>query len=65
VTGIPTLFVRKEAKKYGTCRLAEGADPAERTIVLVEDVITTGGAVLNAASALRAGGHRYSRRVRD
>jgi orotate phosphoribosyltransferase len=55
-TGIPALFVRKEAKTYGTCQLAEGGDPAGRTVLLVEDVITTGGAVRNAARALRAGG---------
>lgn len=24
VTGVPALFVRKKAKEYGTCRLAEG-----------------------------------------
>lgn len=52
-TGIPVLFVRKQAKAYGTCRIAEGADPAGRTVVLVEDVITTGGAVASAAWALR------------
>lgn len=51
--GIPTLFVRKAAKSYGTCRLAEGADVAGKTITLVEDVITTGGAVRDAAQALR------------
>jgi Orotate phosphoribosyltransferase len=54
--GIPALFVRKEAKTYGTMRLAEGGDPAGRQVLLVEDVITTGGAVLNAASALRRQG---------
>jgi orotate phosphoribosyltransferase len=53
MTGLPTLFVRKEAKTYGTCRLAEGGDPAGRTILLVEDVISTGGAIRNAAQALR------------
>ena len=53
LTGIPALFVRKEAKTYGTMRLAEGGDPAGRQVLLVEDVITTGGAVLNAAVALR------------
>lgn len=53
LTGIPALFVRKEAKTYGTRRLAEGGDPAGRQVLLVEDVITTGGAVLNAAAALR------------
>lgn len=53
-TGVPAVFVRKEAKAYGTCRLAEGADVAGRRVVLVEDVITTGGAVREAALALRA-----------
>lgn len=53
VTGIPAMFVRKQAKAYGTRRLAEGGDPAGRTVVLVEDVITTGGAVIKAAVALR------------
>jgi orotate phosphoribosyltransferase len=52
-TGIPALFVRKHAKSYGTRRLAEGGDPAGRTVVLVEDVISTGGAVIAAARALR------------
>ena len=56
LTGIPALFVRKEAKTYGTLRLAEGADPVGRNVLLIEDVITTGGAVLNAATALREQG---------
>lgn len=53
ITGLPTVFVRKEAKKYGTCRLAEGGSVVGRTVTLIEDVITTGGAVRNAALALR------------
>jgi orotate phosphoribosyltransferase len=53
MTGLPTVFVRKEAKTYGTRRLAEGATVAGRTVTLIEDVITTGGAVRNAALALR------------
>jgi orotate phosphoribosyltransferase len=56
VTGIPAVFVRKKAKEYGTRRLAEGAEVAGRRITLVEDVITTGGAVRNASEALRAAG---------
>lgn len=52
-TGLPSLFVRKEAKTYGTCRLAEGGDPAGRTVLLIEDIISTGGALRNAAQALR------------
>lgn len=52
----PTLFVRKKAKEYGTCKLAEGPDVAGRRITLVEDVITTGGAVRDAVRELRAAG---------
>lgn len=55
-TGLPALFVRKKAKEYGTCKLAEGPDVAGRRVTLVEDVITTGGAVRDAVRALRAAG---------
>jgi orotate phosphoribosyltransferase len=55
-SGIPALFVRKEAKTYGTAKLAEGPAVSGRTVTLIEDVITTGGAVRNAAVALRAAG---------
>ncbi len=53
-TGIPAAFVRKEAKKYGTARLAEGADIAGRVVTVVEDVITTGGQVLISTDDLRS-----------
>ena len=55
-TGLPALFVRKKAKEYGTCKLAEGPDVAGRRVTVVEDVITTGGAVRDATRALRAAG---------
>jgi orotate phosphoribosyltransferase len=55
-TGLPALFVRKRAKEYGTCKLAEGPDVAGRRVTLVEDVITTGGAVRDATRALRDAG---------
>jgi orotate phosphoribosyltransferase len=56
VTGIPARFVRKEAKTYGTCQLAEGGDIDLLRLVIVEDVITTGGQVLLSAADLRARG---------
>ncbi len=56
LSGHRTLFVRKQAKEYGTCKLAEGPDVDGRRITLVEDVITTGGAVRDATNALRAAG---------
>lgn len=52
LTGLPAVFVRKEAKDYGTCRLAEGAEVNDRRMTLVEDVVTTGGAVRGATMAL-------------
>jgi orotate phosphoribosyltransferase len=55
-TGLPALFVRKQAKTYGTCKLAEGPDVAGRRVTLIEDVITTGGAVRDATNALRDAG---------
>lgn len=56
ILGIPALFVRKQAKTYGTAKLAEGPAYAGKRVTVVEDVITTGGAVRDATSALRAGG---------
>lgn len=54
----PTVFVRKKAKEYGTRKLAEGGPVEGRHVVLIEDVITTGGAVIAAATALRELGAR-------
>ncbi|HQV31869.1 MAG TPA: orotate phosphoribosyltransferase [Calditrichia bacterium] len=53
VSGLPTLFVRKEAKSYGTCKLAEGGDIAGRRLVIVEDVVTSGGQILSSVKELR------------
>ena len=53
-TGIPAAFVRKQAKAYGTARLAEGAEIAGRRVTVIEDVITTGGQVVISGIELRA-----------
>ena len=53
-TGIPAAFVRKEAKTYGTARLAEGAPIDGKRVTVVEDVITTGGQVVISTNDLRA-----------
>ena len=51
-TGHPTFFVRKKAKKYGTCNLAEGGDLTGKRLVIVEDVITSGGQVIESTREL-------------
>jgi len=56
LTGIPAYFVRKEAKTYGTCRLAEGGDIDGRRITVVEDVVTSGGQVITSCGDLRERG---------
>lgn len=53
-TGLPCAFVRKEAKTYGTCRLAEGAEIAGRRVLVVEDVVTSGGQIVLSTQELRA-----------
>jgi len=52
-TGLPCRFVRKEAKTYGTCQLAEGGDIEGLRLLVVEDVVTTGGQVLLSTQDLR------------
>ncbi|MDX3639829.1 orotate phosphoribosyltransferase [Streptomyces sp. MB09-02B] len=52
-TGLPCAFVRKQAKPYGTCRLAEGADIEGRRVLVVEDVVTSGGQIVLSTADLR------------
>ncbi|MDR1905331.1 MAG: orotate phosphoribosyltransferase [Clostridiales bacterium] len=55
-TGIPTAFVRKKAKDYGTCKLAEGGDINSKYVCVIEDVVTTGGQIIESVKELRARG---------
>ena len=63
VTGLPALFVRKTPKDYGTCRLVEGGEVAHRRLVVVEDVVTSGGQILVSARELRTLGAHIVRVV--
>jgi len=56
VTGLPTRFVRKEAKSYGTAKLAEGGELQGQRLCVVEDVVTSGGQVVMSCNDLRAAG---------
>ncbi len=51
-TGKPAVFVRKIAKQYGTAKLAEGAEIKGKKLVIIEDVVTSGGQILLSAKDL-------------
>jgi orotate phosphoribosyltransferase len=53
---LPFLIVRAEAKAYGTANRIEGAYAAGERIVLIEDVVTSGGAAADAVRAVRQAG---------
>ena len=55
-TGLPAFFVRKEPKKYGTERVCEGGNVAGKRLLIIEDVVTTGGQMVLSAQDLRAEG---------
>lgn len=53
VSGLPTVFVRKDAREHGLARRIEGGDVAGRSVVLVEDMVSTGTSSLSAVDQLR------------
>jgi orotate phosphoribosyltransferase len=55
-SGLPFVIVRKEQKDYGTERRLEGEFAPGEEVCLVEDVITSGGAAVEAVRALREAG---------
>jgi len=54
--GLPFLIVRKAAKEYGTAKRLEGPFETGERVCLVEDVVTSGGALLDSVEALREAG---------
>ena len=52
----PSVFVRKAGKAHGKGQRIEGGDVAGKRVLLVEDLVTTGGSSLSAVQALRAAG---------
>lgn len=53
---LPMAYVRSEAKAHGRGQQIEGAAVGGRRVLLLEDTVSTGGSVLNAATALREAG---------
>jgi uridine monophosphate synthetase len=54
--GKPMLYPRKEAKSYGTGRVIEGHHMAGETVVVLDDLITSGGSKLEAIAPLETAG---------
>jgi uridine monophosphate synthetase len=55
-TGCPLIYPRKEAKQYGTRRPIEGRFTSGETVLVLDDLITTGGSKLAAIKPLEAAG---------
>jgi orotate phosphoribosyltransferase len=52
-TGLNSVFVRKKAKDYGTCKIAEGCEIFDKNICIIEDVVSTGGQIIESVKELR------------
>lgn len=55
-SGLPVVFVRKQAKPYGTRRAIEGPAIKGKNVTVIEDVVTTGGQIVQSANVLRDAG---------
>lgn len=60
-TPIKGFIVRKEAKEHGTGKVVEGPVEPGQSVVMVEDVVTTGGSSLRAIEHARAFGLKVDR----
>ena len=49
----PLIYVRKEAKEYGTGKAVEGVTCQDMKLLMIEDVVTSGGSVINAIKSIR------------
>jgi len=55
-SGLPFVIVRERAKEYGTANRLEGVFAEGDVVCLIEDVVTSGGALAEAVEALREAG---------
>jgi orotate phosphoribosyltransferase len=60
-SGLPCIFIRNARKDYGTSKQLEGKLEPDDAVVIVEDIATTGGQVLEAAHSISAAGGKVIR----
>lgn len=60
-SSIPMLMIRKSKKGYGTSKLIEGALLDEDSVIVVEDVTTTGNSLIKAIKAIEENGGKVKR----
>ena len=53
---LPLIYVRSSQKSHGMANLIEGDVSVGQSVVVIEDLVSTGGSSLNAVSALREAG---------
>lgn len=57
----PMIFVRKKAKEYGTQKFAEGPSIIGKTLLVIEDVVTSGGQIIISTEQLRNEGAKIEK----
>lgn len=62
-SGRPYAVIRKQAKAHGTGQRIEGTIPPGESVLLIEDVVTTGGSLVESVEVLRAAGAQVNRAV--
>lgn len=60
---LPTLFIRKKAKEHGTCKLVEGGEVKNKRLLIIEDVVTSGGQIILSANDLRSLGAKVEHAI--
>jgi len=56
LTGLPAAFIRKTPTAYGTQKYAEGPVLADKKLLVVEDVVSSGGQIIDSVSMMRDDG---------
>lgn len=52
----PSVFIRKQVKDHGTKKMVEGGEVSHKKVLLIEDLVTTGGSSLHGVTELRKAG---------